>query len=110
VLLAVTETAPEDVEEVVIAGAFGSFLNIENAISMGLFPDLSNAVYRQVGNAAAIGAKWILISKTARQRAQQIQKQTNYHELTTYPKFNRAFALGMLFPGVKNEFKRECSK
>jgi uncharacterized 2Fe-2S/4Fe-4S cluster protein (DUF4445 family) len=98
ILLAVTETAPEDVEEVVIAGAFGSFLNVENAIAMGLFPDLPNAVYRQVGNAAALGAKWILISKEARQRAQQIQDQTTYHELTTYPKFNRAFALGMLFP------------
>jgi uncharacterized 2Fe-2S/4Fe-4S cluster protein (DUF4445 family) len=53
-----------------------------------------------VGNAAAIGAKWILISKAARQRAQQIQKKTHYHELTTYPKFNRAFALGMMFPEI----------
>jgi len=101
VLLAVTDTAPEDVDEVIIAGAFGSFLNVENAIAMGLFPDLPNAVYRQVGNAAAIGAKWILISKAARQRAQQIQRQTRYHELTSYPKFNRAFALGMLFPEIE---------
>jgi uncharacterized 2Fe-2S/4Fe-4S cluster protein (DUF4445 family) len=67
---------------------------------MGLFPNLPNAVYRQVGNAAAIGAKWILISKAARQRAQQIQKKTHYHELTTYPKFNRAFALGMMLPEI----------
>lgn len=102
ILLAVTDTAPENVQEVIIAGAFGSFLNIENAIALGLFPNLSNAVYRQVGNAAAIGAKWILISKAARIRAQQIQKQTRYNELTSYPKFNRAFALGMLFP-EKNE-------
>ena len=98
ILLAVTKTAPEEVEEVIVAGAFGSFLNIENAIAMGLFPHFPNAMYRQVGNAAALGAKWILISREARQRARQIQQQTNYHELTTYPKFNRAFALGMLFP------------
>ena len=101
ILLAVTKTAPEEVEEVIVAGAFGSFLNIENAIAMGLFPNLPNAVYQQVGNTAALGAKWILISKEARQRAKQIQAQTNYHELTTYPKFNRAFALGMLFPEKK---------
>ncbi len=88
--------------EVIVAGAFGSFLNIENAIAMGLFPNLPNAVYRQVGNAAVLGAKWILISKTARQRARQIQQETHYYELTTYPKFNRAFALGMLFPEQKN--------
>ena len=73
-------------------------MNVENAIAVGLFPDLPNAVYRQVGNAAAIGAKWILTSKTARQRAQQIQMNTRYKELTTYPGFNRVFALGMLFP------------
>lgn len=103
ILLAVTETAPEGVEEVIIAGAFGSFLNIENAIAMGLFPHLPNAVYRQVGNAAAIGAKWILISRTARQRARRIQKGTRYNELTTYPKFNRVFALGMLFPENDDE-------
>lgn len=100
ILLAVSDIAPEDVEEVVIAGAFGSFLNVESAIAMGLFPELPNAVYRQVGNAAAIGAKWILVSKAARQRAQKIQKQTRYIELTTYPKFNRVFALGMLFPEI----------
>jgi uncharacterized 2Fe-2S/4Fe-4S cluster protein (DUF4445 family) len=98
ILLAVSEIDPEDVEEVIIAGAFGSFLNVENAIAMGLFPELPNAVYRQVGNAAAIGAKWILISKEARLRARQIQRQTRYHELTTYPRFNRVFAMGMLFP------------
>jgi uncharacterized 2Fe-2S/4Fe-4S cluster protein (DUF4445 family) len=100
ILLKVSGTSPENVDEVIIAGAFGSFLNVENAIAMGLFPNLPNAVYRQVGNAAAIGAKWILISKAARQRAQQIQKQTRYYELTTYPKFNRAFAYGMLFPNL----------
>jgi uncharacterized 2Fe-2S/4Fe-4S cluster protein (DUF4445 family) len=101
ILLDVTNTAPEEVEEVVIAGAFGSFLNVKNAIAMGLFPELPNASYRQVGNAAIIGAKWMLISQKARLRAQQIAEQTQYQELTTYPKFSRKFALGMLFPGHK---------
>ena len=63
-----------------------------------LFPYLPNAQYRQVGNAAALGAKWILISRQARLRAQQIAYQTHYLELTTYPKFSRQFALAMLFP------------
>jgi uncharacterized 2Fe-2S/4Fe-4S cluster protein (DUF4445 family) len=98
ILLEATGTSHADVEEVIIAGAFGSFLNIKNAIAMGLFPELPNARYRQVGNAAAVGAKWILVSKAARLRAQQIVSEANYYELTTYPKFNRQFALGMLFP------------
>ncbi len=98
ILLEVTGTKHSEVEEVIVAGAFGSFLNIRNAIAMGLFPKLPNARYRQVGNAAAIGAKWILISKAARLRAQRIATEANYHELTTYPKFSRQFAMGMLFP------------
>jgi uncharacterized 2Fe-2S/4Fe-4S cluster protein (DUF4445 family) len=98
VLLEATHTPPEAVQEVIVAGAFGSFLNIQNAVAMGMFPRLPKAQYRQVGNAAALGAKWILISRAARQHAQQIARQTRYLELSTYPKFNRQFALAMAFP------------
>jgi uncharacterized 2Fe-2S/4Fe-4S cluster protein (DUF4445 family) len=98
VLLLATETPPDDVKEVVIAGAFGSFLNIESALDAGLLPYYPNAVYRQVGNAAAVGAKWALVSRAERERARRISSATQYIELTTYPKFSRLFALGMLFP------------
>lgn len=98
VLLEATGTPREAVQEVIVAGAFGSFLNIENAIRIGLFPDLPNAQYRQVGNAAALGAKWMLISREARARAVDIARNANYLELTTYPKFNRKFARAMMFP------------
>jgi uncharacterized 2Fe-2S/4Fe-4S cluster protein (DUF4445 family) len=103
VLLEATGTQAEAVQEVIVAGAFGSFLNIHNAIQIGLFPPLPNAQYRQVGNAAALGAKWILISQAARERARQIAGQTRYLELTTYPKFQRQFALAMLFPQSPQE-------
>jgi uncharacterized 2Fe-2S/4Fe-4S cluster protein (DUF4445 family) len=98
ILLAITDTAPEEVDEMLIAGAFGSFLNVKSAIAMGLFPPLPNAHYRQIGNAAVIGAKWILISRAARKHAQEIASSTHYSELSVYPKFSRQFALGMLFP------------
>jgi len=101
ILLDATETAPEDVREVIIAGAFGSFLNVQNALDMGLLPPLPNVQYKQVGNAAMVGARWALLSRRVRQRAQEIVGQTNYLELTTYPKFNRRFALGMLFPNLE---------
>jgi uncharacterized 2Fe-2S/4Fe-4S cluster protein (DUF4445 family) len=101
VLLDATDTAPEEVQTVIIAGAFGSFLNVQNALNMGLLPRLPNARYRQVGNAAMVGARYALLSRQVRQRAQEIVGQTNYMELTTYPKFNRRFALGMLFPNLE---------
>lgn len=98
VLLKSTGTLMDEIEDVIIAGAFGSFLNVESALDIGLLPYFPRAVYRQVGNAAAVGAKWALISKEERERARQVAAQTRYIELTTYPKFSRHFASGMLFP------------
>jgi uncharacterized 2Fe-2S/4Fe-4S cluster protein (DUF4445 family) len=100
VLLDATGTAPEEVREVIIAGAFGSFLKVKSALDMGLLPRLPDACYRQVGNAALVGARWTLVSRQARKRAREIASQTHYLELTTYPQFNRRFALGMLFPSI----------
>ena len=68
---------------------------------MGLLPRLPNARYQQVGNAAMVGARYALLSRQMRQRAREIVAQTNYLELTTYPKFNRRFALGMLFSNLE---------
>lgn len=98
ILLEATGTSPDEVAEVIIAGAFGSFLNLQSAFAMGLVPHLPQARYRQVGNAALVGARWALISRQVRERARQVAGQTRYLELTTYPNFSRRFALGMLFP------------
>ena len=97
ILLETTHTKPKEVSNVIIAGAFGSFLNIQNILHIGMFPDFPHACYKQVGNAALAGAKGALISRQARKRAWQIARQTRYLELTTSPQFKRRFALGMLF-------------
>ena len=98
ILMEATNTDPTEVKEVIIAGAFGSFLNVENALVIGLMPRLPNARYRQVGNAALVGARMALLSREERIRAQQIAANCGYIDLTTYPRFNRHFAQGMLFP------------
>lgn len=97
-LLQVTDTSPEAVDEVIIAGAFGSFLNIDSAQDIGFFPEMPNAVYRQVGNAAGLGARMALLSLTDRERARTIAAHTRYIELTTYPNFALMFARGMQLP------------
>jgi uncharacterized 2Fe-2S/4Fe-4S cluster protein (DUF4445 family) len=97
-LLEVTKTPPEMVEEVIIAGAFGSYINLLSAIEIGLFPYMPNARYRQVGNGSGAGARRALISGKERKRAQRIAANTKYLELTTHPNFNRQFAAGLRFP------------
>jgi len=98
ILLQATNTLPEEVAEVIVAGAFGSYLNIENAKAIGLFPDMPNARFRQVGNAAGVGAKQMLLSRQARLRGERLANAADHVELTTFHKFRREFALAMLFP------------
>jgi uncharacterized 2Fe-2S/4Fe-4S cluster protein (DUF4445 family) len=97
-LLIATNTEPDQIEEVIVAGAFGSYLDLESALAIGLLPRLPKAKYIQVGNAAGVGAKMALLSLKERLRAQKVAGRTGYVELTMFPGFNRRFALSMLFP------------
>jgi len=96
-LMQETRTSPDMVGEIILAGAFGSYINIANAVDMGLLPWFPNATYKQVGNAAGQGAKMALVSRSERRRAQQIADRTGYLELTTHKGFKRLFAEGMMF-------------
>jgi len=98
ILLKVAGIEQDALQEVLVAGAFGSYLDLDNALSIGLFPDFPAACYRQVGNAAAVGAKQALLSSHIRERARQIADRVHHINLTSHPDFNRCFALGMLFP------------
>ena len=96
-ILETTGTVPEDIGEIIIAGAFGSFLDIKSAVNIGLLPNLLNARYTQAGNAAGAGAKLALVSKKERLRAEEISKNTEYVDLKAHPKFNGYFARSMRF-------------
>jgi uncharacterized 2Fe-2S/4Fe-4S cluster protein (DUF4445 family) len=98
ILLEATGTKPGSVDEVVVAGAFGSYLDLDNALAIGLLPRLPNASYVQVGNAAGTGAKAALLSLRERARAREIAREAGYVELTAFPGFQRRFATSMLFP------------
>ena len=81
-----------DVEKVIIAGAFGTFIDVKSAITIGMLPDLPLERFTQVGNAAGTGARLALISKNEREKAKQIARHDGYIELAKVPNFNRKFA------------------
>jgi len=90
---------PDDVSEVLLAGAFGNYIRKENAIRLGLFPDFPLDKVKFVGNAAAMGAKMALLSSEAREDARKISENTDYVELATDPNFQNEFIEAMMFPG-----------
>ncbi|MCL6088535.1 MAG: ATP-binding protein, partial [Actinobacteria bacterium] len=88
----------KDIDRIIIAGAFGSYIDPKNVINIGMFPNVSLKKISQVGNAAGIGAKMALISKTSRKIAEDIAKNDNYLELTVFPSFSDHFASSVSFP------------
>jgi uncharacterized 2Fe-2S/4Fe-4S cluster protein (DUF4445 family) len=81
-----------DIEQVIIAGAFGTFISVESAITIGMLPPLPLERFKQVGNAAGTGARLALISRSQRAEAEKIAQQDGYIELASVPNFNRKFA------------------
>lgn len=87
-----------DIDKIIIAGAFGSYIDPKNVINIGMFPNVPLKKISQVGNAASIGAKMALISKNQRKIAEDIGKMDNYLELTIFPSFSDHFATSVSFP------------
>jgi uncharacterized 2Fe-2S/4Fe-4S cluster protein (DUF4445 family) len=92
VLLAESGLAPDDLELIVIAGAFGSYIDVQNAVAIGMFPPLPLERFKQVGNAAGMGAKLALTSAAVRAHARELQRHIEYIELARYPGFSRRYA------------------
>ncbi len=79
---------PKDVAQYLIAGAFGTHLDLESAIEIGMFPDVDISRYQQIGNAAGVGAREFLINAPLRKQAEEVVNSINYIELTTEPSFS----------------------
>ncbi len=86
----------EDIDSVIIAGAFGSYIDVASAIEIGLLPRLPLERFRQVGNAAGMGAKQALISRARRAEARALASRIGYLELAGHPRFSSVFAQAML--------------
>ncbi|SMB99910.1 Uncharacterized 2Fe-2 and 4Fe-4S clusters-containing protein, contains DUF4445 domain [Thermanaeromonas toyohensis ToBE] len=88
----------EDIQEVVVAGAFGTHLKVASAVAIGMFPPLPLELFRQVGNAAGTGARAALVSLAERRRAEEIAKQVGYLELMVQPSFQDTFVSSLSLP------------
>jgi uncharacterized 2Fe-2S/4Fe-4S cluster protein (DUF4445 family) len=91
-LLEANGHSEEDIEEVMIAGAFGTYIDVTSAVTMGMLPMIPLNRFRQVGNAAGTGARMALVSRKARKEAQNIASSFKYIELAATPQFARTFA------------------
>jgi uncharacterized 2Fe-2S/4Fe-4S cluster protein (DUF4445 family) len=97
ILLSETGIAPEQLDDFIIAGAFGTYISVENAVRIGMFPELPRERFHQVGNAAGAGARQMLLSKNIRRQALEMIPRIDYVELAAHPDFIDEFSSGMFF-------------
>lgn len=86
-----------DIQEVFLAGAFGSFMNPASACRIGLLPPELEGKITAVGNSAGSGAIMLAREESQLARAEGIAKNTKHLDLATHKDFPKAFATGMRF-------------
>ncbi|MBI5584405.1 MAG: DUF4445 domain-containing protein [Deltaproteobacteria bacterium] len=94
----------EKVDKVILAGAFGSYIDKISAAVLGMFPDCAPQNVYSVGNAAGDGARMALLNGDKRLEADRYARKVEYIELTLSPKFEKMFAHSMWLPHMKDPF------
>jgi len=87
---------PGDVEQLLLAGAFGNYIRLESALAIGLIPSVAAERIASIGNAAGVGARLMLCSLSERRRAQEIARSTRHVELSEGEGFYDRFADAMM--------------
>lgn len=94
----------EKIDRVVLAGAFGSYIDRTAAMLMGMFPDCPIENVVAVGNAAGDGARMALLDVDKRREAQEHASRVEYVELTLEKEFEREYVSAMHFPHMTDQF------
>ncbi len=88
----------EAVEQVLIGGAFGKYINVEKAVEIGLLPDMPWEKFHFLGNTAVLGAYRALLDRRARLRIGEIASRMTYIELSADNSFYDAFTSALFLP------------
>jgi len=86
------------IKKVFIAGGFGTYLDVENAVRIGLLPDLERKKFVFVGNSALAGARQMLLSCEAMKTAEEVARNITYFELSVDPGYMDEYMAALFFP------------
>jgi len=103
VLLDQAGLAFADLAEVIVAGGFGHYLSIEDAIAIGLLPDLPREKFRFIGNASLAGSSLTLVSARHRELQAELAARLTYLDLSLVPGFMDAYTAALFLPHTERE-------
>jgi uncharacterized 2Fe-2S/4Fe-4S cluster protein (DUF4445 family) len=98
VLMESTQTKLEDLDAIYLAGGFGNFLNVRQAVTIGMLPDVPLEKIQFVGNTSIAGAKTVLLSRKALKAAEKIAKSMTYFDLMSHPGYMEEFTRANFLP------------
>jgi uncharacterized 2Fe-2S/4Fe-4S cluster protein (DUF4445 family) len=93
-----------DIETFYAAGAFGQYLDLESAITIGLYPDLPRERMIRLGNSSGEGARLVLISGDSRREAEKIARSITYFELNASEVFMNKFVGSKFLPHTNLDY------
>jgi uncharacterized 2Fe-2S/4Fe-4S cluster protein (DUF4445 family) len=98
VLMAATQTSPDDLDAIYLAGGFGNYLDVRHAVTIGMLPDIPAEKIRFVGNSSIAGAKMALLSREALDRAEEIAAAMTYVDLMSHTDYMEEFIRAKFLP------------
>ena len=86
------------VQKIFIAGGFGTYLDMENAVAIGLLPDVERSRFLFIGNSSLSGSRQVLLSYEAMKKADEIAKKITYFELSVEQSYMEEYMAALFFP------------
>ena len=88
----------DDLDSILLAGAFGNYVSPRSAIGLGIFPEVPLSRVKQIGNAAGSGAKIALLDESTREEARKLARDIRFVELAARPEFQERFFQALYIP------------
>ena len=94
----------QDVRHLYLAGAFGTYTDLDNAMKLGIFPEFPNVEIHPIGNGSLAGAYSTLMSMEKRKEANEIAEKMVYVDLLVDSEFIEEYSKALYIPGAKEYF------
>lgn len=87
-----------DLKNIFISGGFGTSLDIDSAIAIGLLPDTGRDIFSFLGNSALSGAREVLLSNDKLKKSEDLARQITYFDLSSDPEYMNEYMGALFFP------------
>ena len=109
-LLQSVDMTPDCIDTVMVAGGIGSGINMKNAVSIGMLPDVDLEKYRYIGNSSLTGAYAMVMSDEANAKCHAVAANMTYLELSTYPGYMDSFVAACFLPHTDASLFPSCAQ